>query len=435
MEELFRDVIREDLLAEFNRGMEKGLPQEKIDLNIKYLKRQLEEKYGIPFSKAEGGEIYKGVGSLNEVARNMNNGGEANRSKTEFANQLINAAVNAKGVRRDAKQKFLDGNYAEAIEDSLLGMSASLPVYKQILAGVGQAILDADEQGDISFTNLMKNLLNSENSISFMKEKINFANGGEARSLDAEVEALIPAIIQTESNNDPRAVSEDGAIGLMQVLPETAMKPGYGVPNIFDIAREQGFDVPEESIGMAKKLLFSPDLNVDFGARYMKAMRRNFDTMEDALRAYNAGPGNFNKYLKSGRDLNSLDSEAVNYPLKVAAANQGINPNEPAEYERFSDSPEAFSTFMETASEERPMRVPRPPLRPTMGERLFTPPAPPQMPSSTQEEQDQKEVIEETVRDVVKRQPLQEKYSMKGIEQMLTGTIGESLLPRLFQRD
>lgn len=332
MEELFRDVIREDLLAEFNRGMEKGLPQEKIDTNIRYLRRQLEEKYGIPFSKAEGGEIYKGVGSLSEVAKNMN-------------------------------------------------------------------------------------------------------NGGVAQSLDAEVEALIPAIIQTESNNDPRAVSEDGAIGLMQVLPETAMLPGYGVPNIFDIAREQGFDVPEESIGMAKKLLFSPDLNVDFGSRYMKAMRRKFDTMEDALRAYNAGPGNFNKYLKSGRDLSSLDDEAVNYPLKVAAANQGINPNEPAEYERFSDSPEAFSTFMETASEERPMRVPRPPLRPTMSERLFTPPAPPQMPSSTQEEQDQKEVIEETVRDVVKRQPLQEKYSMKGIEQMLTGTIGESLLPRLFQRD
>ena len=72
MEELFRDVIREDLLAEFNRGMEKGLPQEKIDLNIKYLKRQLEEKYGIPFSKAEGGEIYKGVGSLSAIARNMN---------------------------------------------------------------------------------------------------------------------------------------------------------------------------------------------------------------------------------------------------------------------------------------------------------------------------------------------------------------------------
>ena len=64
--------MREELLAEFNRGMDKGLTQDKIDLNIKYLKRQLEEKYGIPFSKAEGGEIYKGVGSLSEIARNMN---------------------------------------------------------------------------------------------------------------------------------------------------------------------------------------------------------------------------------------------------------------------------------------------------------------------------------------------------------------------------
>ena len=330
VEDLLRMSMQEDLLAEFNKGMKKGLPQDKIDLNIKFLKRKLEERYGIPFSKAEGGEIYKGVGSLNEIARNMN-------------------------------------------------------------------------------------------------------NGGEARSLDAEVEALIPAIIQTESNNDPRAVSEDGAIGLMQVLPETAMRPGYGVPNIFDIAREQGFDVPEESIGMARKLLFSPDLNVDFGARYMKAMRRNFDTMEDALRAYNAGPGNFNRYLKGGRDLSLLDSEAVNYPLKVAAANQGINPNEPAEYQSFSDSPEAFSTFMETASEERPMRVPRPPIRPTIGERLFTPPATTQ-PPSTPQEQEQKEMIEETVKEVVDRESLQEKYSPQGIEKMLTGTIGESLLPKLFQR-
>ena len=72
MEDLFREVMGEELLAEFNRGMDKGLTQDKIDLNIKYLKRQLEEKYGIPFSKAEGGEIYKGVGSLSEIARNMN---------------------------------------------------------------------------------------------------------------------------------------------------------------------------------------------------------------------------------------------------------------------------------------------------------------------------------------------------------------------------
>ena len=65
MEDLFRLSMRQDLLEEFNRSYDKGLPQEDIDRNIRYLKRRLEEKYGIPFSKAEGGEIFKtGVGSL-----------------------------------------------------------------------------------------------------------------------------------------------------------------------------------------------------------------------------------------------------------------------------------------------------------------------------------------------------------------------------------
>ena len=383
----------------------------------------LSGKYG------KGGEVHQGVGSLSEIARNMNQGGEADSKRTQFANQLINAAVNAKGVRREAKQKFVEGDYAAGIVQYLLGVNASLPVYKQIYAGIGQALINADEQGDNSFTNVLKNLLNPQNSISFIKQRMNFSQGGEA-SLDAEVESLVPAVIQAESNNDPRAVSRDGAIGLMQILPETAMRPGYGVPNIFDIARSQGFDVPEESEEVAKRLLFSPDLNVEFGVTYLKAMRRNFDTMEDALRAYNTGPGNFNKYLMSGRDLSLLDQEAIDYPIKVAAANQGINPNEPADFARFSNSPEAFSTFMQTASEERPMRVPRPKQRPLLSETLLAAPAQP----APQRQEALKQEIEKTVGDVVNRESLQQKYSPEGIEKMLIGTIGESLLPRLFQR-
>ena len=65
MEDLFRLSMREDLLEEFRRGERKGLSQEDIDRNIRYLKRQLEEKYGIPFSKAKGGEIFTtGVGAI-----------------------------------------------------------------------------------------------------------------------------------------------------------------------------------------------------------------------------------------------------------------------------------------------------------------------------------------------------------------------------------
>jgi hypothetical protein len=254
-------------------------------------------------------------------------------------------------------------------------------------------------------------------------------NQGGPSSIDDEVNAIVPSVIMAESSNDPKAVSEDGAIGLMQVLPSTAMQPGYGLPTIFELAREQGFVVDEETPETATQLLFMPDLNVEFGSLYLKAMRNEYDTMEDALRAYNAGPGNFNDYLAKGRDLSALDDEAVQYPLRVAAAGQGINPNEPAQYEAFTDSPEAFSTFMNMASEERPPR-PTPRARPSV---TYDGPRPMQRPTLPQDAP-QQEMIQQAVASAPQPQSLQQKYSPQGIEQMLTGTNSELLLPRQFQQ-
>ena len=254
-------------------------------------------------------------------------------------------------------------------------------------------------------------------------------NQGGASSIDDEVNAIVPSVIMAESSNDPKAVSEDGAIGLMQVLPSTAMKPGYGLPTIFELAREQGFVVDEETPETATQLLFMPDLNVEFGSLYLKAMRKEYDTMEDALRAYNAGPGNFNDYLAKGRDLSALDDEAVQYPLRVAAAGQGLNPNEPAQYEAFTDSPEAFSTFMNMASEERPP-APRPRARPSV---TYDGPRPMPRPTLPQDAP-QQQMIPQAVASAAQPQSLQQKYSPQGIEQMLTGTNSELLLPRQFQQ-
>ena len=260
--------------------------------------------------------------------------------------------------------------------------------------------------------------------IGSLSETARRMNEGGPSSIDDEINAIVPSVIMAESSNDPKAVSEDGAIGLMQVLPSTAMKPGYGLPTIFELAREQGFVVDEETPETATQLLFMPDLNVEFGSRYLKAMRNEYDTMEDALRAYNAGPGNFNDYLAKGRDLSALDDEAVQYPLRVAAAGQGINPNEPAQYEAFTDSPEAFSTFMNMASEERPP-APRPRARPSV---TYDGPRPMQRPTLPQE------IIGQPLADLAPPQNLQQKYSLEGIEQMLTGTNSELLLPRQFQQ-
>jgi soluble lytic murein transglycosylase-like protein len=83
--------------------------------------------------------------------------------------------------------------------------------------------------------------------------------------------ALIAAVIQTESAFQSRAVSEKGAQGLMQLMPDTG--------------REMGLDDP-----------FDPAANIRAGTRYLKAQLVNFATAEEALAAYNAGPGNVLKY-------------------------------------------------------------------------------------------------------------------------------------------
>lgn len=91
--------------------------------------------------------------------------------------------------------------------------------------------------------------------------------------------------------NAERAVSPKGARGLMQVMPETAMKPGFGVPSIFDIAEREGIKVKDRSKASAEKLLENPALNAQFGSMYRTAMEDRFGSPELAAAAYNAGPG------------------------------------------------------------------------------------------------------------------------------------------------
>jgi hypothetical protein len=82
---------------------------------------------------------------------------------------------------------------------------------------------------------------------------------------------LIDAVIRTESGYRVGAVSNKGARGLMQLMPETA--------------NEVGIDDPMD-----------PRQNILGGARYLKKMYDQFGSLELAIAAYNAGPNAVKKH-------------------------------------------------------------------------------------------------------------------------------------------
>ncbi len=96
---------------------------------------------------------------------------------------------------------------------------------------------------------------------------------------------LIYGVIKTESNFDPTAVSGAGAIGLMQIMPDS-----------FEWI--QTYYVDEEYEDYTVGDLVNAEINIDYGTHLLKLMLEQFDGVEaTALCAYNAGPGNVESWL------------------------------------------------------------------------------------------------------------------------------------------
>ncbi|CAM3618606.1 MULTISPECIES: murein transglycosylase domain-containing protein [Helicobacter] len=131
-------------------------------------------------------------------------------------------------------------------------------------------------------------------------------------------QALIFAIIKTESSFNPYAVSHIPAYGLMQVVPASAGRDVYKMLNNRD-------GIP------TKEMLFTPKTNIQYGStylnilftRYIKGVKNSLSHEYCVIAAYNTGSGNvlsvFDKdRTKAVQKINSMTSAEVYRKLRTS---------------------------------------------------------------------------------------------------------------------
>lgn len=136
---------------------------------------------------------------------------------------------------------------------------------------------------------------------------IKYAESVERYASEFDVpEAIVYAVIDTESSFVPDAVSPKGAVGLMQITPDTyewlCGKTG-DEPNI--------------------RLLYEPDTNIRYGTYFLSLLYNEYQVWETVYAAYNAGRGRVNgwlaqeEYNNNGRLQNIPFTETAAYVTKV----------------------------------------------------------------------------------------------------------------------
>jgi soluble lytic murein transglycosylase-like protein len=139
---------------------------------------------------------------------------------------------------------------------------------EQIAAGTAsvQAGSSAADSGDVSaFSDVLSSTLSSAGTD--LQSLFSEASKRYGVSLD-----LLKAVAKTESNFNPTATSSAGAMGIMQLMPDTAS--WLGVTDAYD-----------------------PEQNIMGGAKLLRQLLNEYEgKTELALAAYNAGSGNVNKY-------------------------------------------------------------------------------------------------------------------------------------------
>jgi len=99
--------------------------------------------------------------------------------------------------------------------------------------------------------------------------------------------ALLAAVIYQESKFRPDVKSDSGAVGLMQLLPDTA----------------KGIAVHTGGTRFRVQDLYDPELNVRYGSWYLRHLLDKYDDERTALAAYNAGQENVDEWRRDSKGI------------------------------------------------------------------------------------------------------------------------------------
>ena len=140
---------------------------------------------------------------------------------------------------------------------------------------------------------------------------------------------LIYSVIKAESNFKENVVSNQKAIGLMQIMEETAkdVAEKNNIELNQDNTKDELFDIYKNiEIGYNEsKTLYNPDENICLGTKYLSQLIKQYNgNYILAVTAYNAGIGNVNKWIEQkiikedGQDIENIPfKETNNYVRKI----------------------------------------------------------------------------------------------------------------------
>jgi soluble lytic murein transglycosylase len=106
--------------------------------------------------------------------------------------------------------------------------------------------------------------------------------------------ALLAAVIYQESKFSAGAKSSSGAIGLMQLTPETA----------------RGIAIRTHGSAFHTKDLYDPEINIRYGSWYLDNLFKKYGSEPLVLAAYNAGQGNVDKWRANGEPIQFAETKA-----------------------------------------------------------------------------------------------------------------------------